>query len=82
MPAALGLSARCAEKEDAMTRERAIELIRNLISAEVESMKQMSTKGKTTKKADLQEQKAAVAIFNGLTDEHPTAEEIEAMVQL
>lgn len=63
-----------------MTREEAVQLISELVAAEVEVMKQMASRGKVTKKADLREKAAAVAIFNALVDEHPTEREVLQMV--
>lgn len=64
-----------------MTPDEAITAIRNLIDAEVAIMKQMYTKRGVTKKAYREEAAAAGVLFNALTDEHFTEDQMKAMVR-
>lgn len=64
-----------------MNCEDAIRLVRNMVSAEVEIMKQIQRRGTQGKGATDRERKAAIAIFTALTGgTKPTEDEIQNMI--
>lgn len=58
-----------------MDRDEAIRLIHELIAVEVQSMKEISSRGKTTRKTDARELRAVTKLFQALTGSEPTREE-------
>ena len=62
-----------------MIREEAVRRINDLVSAEVEVMKQFNLRGVITKKADKAERDAACALFKALVGSEPSASEIAEM---
>ena len=63
----------------AETRERAVQLVKDLVDAEVLIMKQMATKRGVTKKANDQEFKAVRELFAALTGSVAAPEEMDRM---
>ena len=66
-----------------MDRSKAIELINRLVAAEAEVCKQFNQRrGGTTKKAEAEERKATAAVFQAITGEKPTPDDLAGMIEV
>jgi len=55
-----------------MNKTEAINLLREFAAAEIESVKEINSRGTITKKTNRREHKAAAALFSALTGQKPT----------